>query len=123
GRVALCPLGNLYALFQAIASGIQIVERPRNDGVVILDDTKFYAEKNIFPNVIADLLHYVTEEAITIFERAPVLVLAVVYGRAEELIEEIAIGRMKLDAVQSGVHHSLGGAPEVLGGVPNLSHR
>jgi hypothetical protein len=80
GRVALRPLGHLDALLQAVAFRIKIVERPRNDGVVVLNDAEFYAEKNISPNVAADLRQCVTEEAITVFERAAVLVLAVVYG-------------------------------------------
>ena len=57
--------------------------------------------------VVADLAaygaHRVEQETRTVLERAAVLVLPVVDGRAQELREEIAVGRVQLDAVEAGL--------------------
>jgi hypothetical protein len=66
--------------FRLLPPGIEIVEGPRNDGVVVLNDTEFYAEKYVSPNMAADLFQHVVEEAVTVFEGAAVLVPAVVNG-------------------------------------------
>ena len=78
------------------------VAAQRQDRVVVLDGADLDLQVEVAPDLRADRPHDIEQEARAVFQRAAVVVVAVVDRRAEELGEEIAVGPVNLDAVEPG---------------------
>ncbi len=76
------------------------------------------ADDELGPHSVADLLQHLHAETHAVLERAAVLIRPVVLEGRQELVDQIAVGEMDLDAVETGLLGPLGGVRElVLDGV------
>jgi hypothetical protein len=68
----------------------------------------FHDEREIATNGSLNRLDYFQQETGAMFERATILILSIVDRAAEELREEIAIGRVQLNAIEFGLRNPFG---------------
>ena len=105
------PLAHLHGVLEGVARRPPPEERHR---IVVIDR----ADLHLQVEVVADArrgsrLNDLEDEARAVLERAAVVVLPVVDGRAQELRDQVAVGAVQLDAVEAG----LAGAPRAVGEV------
>ena len=81
------------------------------DGVAVLLHADLHLQVKVAPDLLPDRAHDLEDEPRAIFERAAVIVLAIVDGRAQELRDEIPVRAVQLDAVEP----RLARAPRALG--------
>ena len=79
----------------------------------MLGGADLHLQVEVVADLRADRLDDVDDEPGPVFERAAVLVLAIVDRRAEELRDQVAVGAVQLDAVEA----RLARAPRALGEV------
>ena len=65
-----------------------------------------HLQVEVVPDLLPDRAHDLEDEPRAILERAAVIVLPIVDRRAEELRDEVAVGAVQLDAVESRLARS-----------------
>ena len=63
------------------------------------------------PIVVADGLEHLASQAKPVLDRAAIIVVAQIGAVAQELVDQIAVGAVDLDAVEAGRDRIAGGAP------------
>lgn len=104
----LQPPAHLDALLHGVA-----LPGPGEEGVVVLGDADLGLEVEVPAHLGTDGGNDLHQEAGPVLQGPPVLVRAVVDGRAEELGEKVAVGRVQLHAVQAGLPGPAGALGEL----------
>ena len=89
----------------------------------MLRGADLHLQVEIVADLSADGLHDVDDEPGPVFERAAVLVMAIVDRRAEELRNEVAIGAVQLDAVEPRLARPPGAFGKGVDGLRDLGNR
>ena len=96
GALAFAPLRDLDGVGEHIAFLF-----PRND-IVAVDRAEFDLQMEIAADARADRTDHFQQEARAVLQRSAVFVGAIIDPGREKLREQVTVGRMQLDAVETG---------------------
>ena len=102
------PLAHLHGFVDGVARRSSPEER---HGIVVIGGADLHLQVEIGADLLANRANDIENEASAVLERAAVVVLSVVDRGAQELRDQVAVGAVQLDAVETG----LAGAPRAVG--------
>jgi hypothetical protein len=92
------PAAYLDRVFHRVAAPLEFQKRER---VVVFLGADLHLQVEVVADLLADGLDDVEHETGAILQRSAVLVVPVVDRRAEELRDQVAVGAVQLDSVES----------------------
>src|SRR5262249_34739858 len=117
----LSPLGNLDALFQRIALLGEIVEGPRQRGIIVFNDAELNAQEEFTADLLPDSVYYIEEKFSSSGERLSVNIFTVIYSGTYELIKQVAVRGMQFDTVKASINYTRRSTRKVLNCLLNVS--